>query len=210
MSLLARDDVWRTQRIGAREVEVLDLQHPKLTERILPDIEAGTKVYYDRRWRVSERFARHLDAHPDSFRDRAVLVLGCGVGLEAIAAAPHASRLVLNDASRTAVELSGVQLERNGHRSFEPLVGRYEDVAPASVDLCIGSFLVYDEETLTSMVALMRRLPVPVLLANDPMDAFDDLRHDCGRRIRRLTPHDDTPIVWFEAADDASAGSALP
>lgn len=188
-------------RLGSRDVEVLDLEHPEVAKRIIPDIEAGTKVYYDRRWRVSERLAEHLDEHPDQVRDRRVLVLGCGVGLEALAAAPYARGVVLNDLSATAVGLSMLQLERNGVDAVETVVGRYEDVRLPPVDVCIGSFLVYDPQTLDAMVALMERLPVPVLLANDPMDAFDDLLHACGRKIRRLTPLDDTPIVWFEAED---------
>ena len=200
MSLLDRDDVWTRTRLGAHAVEVLDLEHPTVAERILPDIGAGTKVYYDRRWRVSRRFAEHLCEHPSLTRDRRVLVLGCGVGLEALAAARHASRVVLNDLSATAVELSALQLERNGFASFDTVVGRYEKAPLPHVDLCIGSFLVYDPETLEAMVALMERLPVPVLLANDPMDAFDDLLHASGRRIRRLSSPDDKPIVWFEAA----------
>lgn len=203
MSLLDRDDAWQPLRLGARVIEVLELEHPSVTERIVSEIEAGTSVYYDRRWRVSERFAEFLEEHPSLLRDRRVLVLGCGVGLEALAAAPHAARVILNDLSATAVELSAVQLERNGFAAHDALVGRYEDLPLPPVDLCIGSFLIYDAESVRAMVALMERVGVPVLLANDPMDAFDELLHACGRRIRRCTAQDDTPIVWFEARVDA-------
>ena len=196
---------WRRARIGARAVDVLDPAHPEVTARIIADIEGGTKVYYDRRWRVSTEFAAFLDARPELVRASTLLVLGCGIGLEALAAAPHAERVILNDLSQTAVDLSREQLDRNGLAAHEGLVGRFEDVPLPSFDLAIGSFVVYDDDSRDAMIAFMARTHRPVLLANDAMDAFDDLLHGAGRRIRRLSHPDERPIVWFEGA--ASAGS---
>lgn len=199
--LLDRDDAWLVDRIGERAVEVLDLDHPAVAAPIVVDIDAGTKVYYDRRWRVSERFAAFLEARPELLRGRVVAVLGCGVGLEALAAAPHASRLILNDLSDAAVELSGLQLERNGFAAYDRVVGRYEEASLPAAEIAIGSFLVYDAETLAAMTAFMERTGMPVVLANDPMEAFDDLLHASGRRIERLTDFEDLPIVRFDAGN---------
>lgn len=192
--------MWRPYRIGQREVEVLDLEHPSVAAKIIPDIEAGTKVYYDRRWRVSEEFAAFLERESELVADRTVLVLGCGVGLEALAVAPYAERVLLNDLSATAVELSQAQLLHNGHASVEGLVGRLEELAFPAFDLAIGSFLVYDDETRDAMLAFLSLYPArPVLLANDAMGAFEDLVANSGRRIRRLSSMDARPIIWFEA-----------
>jgi predicted nicotinamide N-methyase len=191
--------MWRPYRIGERAVEVLDFEHPEVSAKIIPDIEAGTEVYYDRRWRVSEQFAALLERDPALVRDRTVLVLGCGVGLEALAAAPYVAHLYLNDLSRTAVELSRAQLEHNGWTAHTPLVGRFEEIALPAFDLAIGSFLVFDDETRESMLAFMSLYPQPVLLANDPMGAFEDVLVDSGRRIRRLSGPEERPIIWFEA-----------
>lgn len=185
-------------RIGARRVEVLDLDHEAVENRIIPDIERGTKVYYDRRWRASESFASFLEREPRHVRGATVLVLGCGVGLEALAAAPYAKALILNDLSATAVELSRAQLDRNGFRAHDPLVGRWEQVALPRFDVAIGSFLVYDDASRRALADFMDRTDAPVLLANDPMEAFEDLLHDAGRTIRRLSSPDERPIVWFE------------
>lgn len=192
--------MWRPYRIGEREVEVLDLEHPAVAAKIIPDIEAGTKVYYDRRWRVSEHFAELLERESARVAGRTVLVLGCGVGLEALAVAPYANEILLNDLSATAVELSRSQLQRNGHSAVEDLVGRFEEIALPDFDLAIGSFLVYDNETRDAMLAFLSLYSSkPVLLANDAMGAFEDVVANSSRRIRRLSGLDERPIIVFEA-----------
>jgi hypothetical protein len=60
------------------------------------------------------------------------------------------------------------------------------------------------------MVSFMERADAPVLLANDPMEAFDDLLHHAGRRIRRLSADDERPIVWFVGRDDPERSGAAP
>ena len=198
--MTSSDDRWRRAHIGARAVHVLDPAHPEVAARIIADIEGGTKVYYDRRWRVSAELAAFLDARPGLVRGSTVLVLGCGIGLEALAAAPHAERVILNDLSGTAVDLSREQLDRNGASNHDGLVGRFEEVPLPPIDLAIGSFVVYDGDSRDAMVSFMARTDRPVLLANDAMDAFDDLLHDAGRRIRRLSRSAARPIVWFQGA----------
>lgn len=190
--------MWLPREIAGRTFEVLDLEHPDVAAPILADIERGDKVYYDRRWRVSERFATHLAKTPDAVRDRKVLVLGCGVGLESLAVAPHAAFLWLNDASATAVELSRRQLARNGFQQHEPLVGRYERVDLPRFDVAIGSFLVYDDQTREAVLAFMARTSQPIILANESMEVFDDLVHGSGRRIRRMDDAPSTRVVLFE------------
>ena len=164
----------------------------------MADIESGTKVYYDRRWRATVDFAEHLERQAEPLEGKIILVLGCGVGLEALAAAPYAAHLILNDLSATAVALSREQLDRNGFHRHEGLIGRFESVQLPEFDLAIGSFLVYDAASHDAMLGFMGRTRRPVLLANDPMEAFDDVVHAAGRRIRRVSPMDARPIVWFD------------
>ena len=46
------------------------------------EIDAGIDVYYDRRWKATERFARLLYEQPSLVSDKRILILGAGAGVE--------------------------------------------------------------------------------------------------------------------------------
>lgn len=171
-----------------------------MTAAILEEMATGLKVYYDRRWRVSELLALTLVANPELVRGRDVLVLGCGVGLEALAAAQAGARFItLNDLSPLAVTLSRLQLRRNGFRRHAGQIGDYREMPLPGFDVALGSFLVYDSATLAAMLGFLERTDRPLLLANDAMDAYHDLLSRNPRRARRLAGDAGRPVVWFEA-----------
>jgi predicted nicotinamide N-methyase len=161
------------------------------------DLNAGTTVYYDRRWAVTDRCCRFFLAEPTWVADRTVVVLGAGVGLETLVLGRLCRKLYINDLSPTALRLCTLQLRRNGIRNVICLPGRYEHLFLPLVDLIVGCFLVYNRETGASMRQLLARCTPPVLLMNDNLPCFRTLLRKTSRQIRSLLPHDHKPCYLF-------------
>ena len=189
--------LWHTVTIATHSFQVLNLDHPRITARIIDDMDAGVEVYYDRRWAATERFSRFLLANPGWVGNRSVLVLGAGIGLETLVIGQLCQTLYINDLAPAALELCGWQLRRNGITDFSCLPGRYETLQVPPVDLIAGCFLVYNRETATAMRQLLARCAAPVLLMNDPMPDWHTLMREVARPRRSLLPPDDDPCILF-------------
>lgn len=189
--------LWRTVTVATRHYQLLNLDHPRITARIIGDIDAGVEVYYDRRWAVTERFCRFLLADPSWVTNRSVLILGAGIGLEALVIGQLCQTLYINDLAPAALELCGCQLRRNGITDFIGLPGRYETLQVPPVDLIAGCFLVYNRETATAMRQFLARCAAPVLLMNDPMPDLHTLIRESPRPRRFLLPPDADPCILF-------------
>ena len=177
---------------------MLNLDHAGVEAGILTEIDAGIDVYYDRRWEAAELLCRFVLDEPHRFRDRRVLVLGAGVGMEAVVLGSLCKGLLVNDLAPVALALAAEQLRENGLDDFDLLTGRYETLAIEDVDIAVGSFLVYDAETASAFKAfLARHAAVPVVLANDTMPALEDLLADTVRPWRDLASAEGFRLVLF-------------
>ena len=183
--------MWKLYTASTHTFEVLDLEHPKVSADILGDIRAGTEVYYDRRWQASERLCAWLLENPGLLKGKRVLVLGCGVGLESLAACALSAHVHLNDLSPVALRLSAAQLERNGLSNYDLLPGPYEALELPPIDLALGSFLIYNKNTRTAMQTLLAKTSVPVWVCNDTMPAFTKLLKQTGRQVEMLVRWED-------------------
>jgi predicted nicotinamide N-methyase len=192
--------LWLSVDIAERCFHILNLDHPKISARILSDIDAGTAVYYDRRWRLTDRFCRFLLAEPAWVAGRTVLVLGAGVGLETLVIGSLCDKLYINDLSPVALELCARQLSQNGVVGVSCLPGRYEHLVLPPVDLLVGCFLVYNRDSASSMRSLLERRTPPVLLMNDNMSSWRTLVRQTSRQVRSLLPAGDVPCLLFTAA----------
>jgi hypothetical protein len=186
--------------IAGRCFQLLNLDHPQISTRIIRDIDAGIAVYYDRRWAVTDRFCRFFLAESAWVAGRSVLVLGAGVGLETLVIGSLCRKLYINDLSLVALELCVQQLSQNGIAEVTCLPGRYEQLALPPVDLLVGCFLVYNRHSAAAMWRLLERHTPPVLLMNDNMTSFRTLVRKTSRQARSLLPPGDIPCFLFSSA----------
>jgi hypothetical protein len=185
--------------IAGRCFQLLNLDHPQISARIIRDIDAGVAVYYDRRWVVTDRFCRFLLAESAWVAGRSVLVLGAGVGLETLVIGSLCRQLYINDLSAVALELCVQQLSQNGIVEVTCLPGRYEHLALPPVDLLVGCFLVYNRDSAVAMRHLLERPTPPVLLMNDNMTSFRTLVRKTSRQVQSLLPPGDVPCCLFSS-----------
>ncbi|TCK26628.1 class I SAM-dependent methyltransferase [Pseudonocardia endophytica] len=96
-------------------------------------------------------------------RGRAVLEIGCGLGLPSIAAALSGARVLATDRSEDAVafternaELSGVTLET----AVRPWTDDHALVAWGPWDLVLGADVLYNDRCVRELLALLPRLLV--------------------------------------------------
>jgi predicted nicotinamide N-methyase len=194
----ATPSLWRTVTVAAHHFRLLNLDHPRITARIMDDIDAGVEVYYDRRWRVTAHFCRFLLANPSWVSKRSVLIIGAGLGLESLVIGQLCKTLYINDLSPAAMELCGCQLRHNGITDFICLPGRYESLQLPPVDLVAGCFLVYNRETAAAMRQFLDRCAVPVLLMNDTMPDLHALLRETPRPSRSLLAPDAEQCLLFD------------
>lgn len=168
--------------VGQEWYSLMNLNHPRVEKDIMAEMSRGIAVFYDVRWDITEVFTTWLAENPDLFHQKRVLVLGAGVGAETLILGRHAQHLWLNDLSPTALALCREQLLENQITNATFLPGRYEQLDLPEVDLVVGSFLVYDEETYQAMSTFMDSHRGELILVNEPLDPFP--------RMRRERPHE--------------------
>ena len=184
-------------------MRTLNLDHPEVVAKVIEEIDAGVDVYYDNRWEATECFCRFFLEEPHWVRDLRVLVLGAGVGMEAVIVGSLCKRLLVNDLAPVALELSAEQLRENGVHNFDLLSGRYETLAFEHVDIAVGSFLVYDADTASAMKTFLdRHAAIPLILVNDTMPDFRGLLATTVRPWRDLTSIEGVRLVLFEPRAD--------
>lgn len=199
MSQTPAPPYWHPITLAGHSFQLLNLDHPQISGRILGDLDAGIAVTYDRRWDVTARFGRFCLTHPEWVAGRTVLVLGAGVGLETLVIGRLCHHLYLNDLAPSALALGAEQLQRNGIAHFTCLCGRYETLPLPPVDLLVGCYLVYSRDTAAAMRQLLARPTPPVLLSNDNLLSWQSLLRTTRRPYRRLLPPDDLHCVLFDA-----------
>ena len=194
---------WHPITLDGHSFQLLNLDHPAISTRILGDLDAGITVTYDYRWDVTARFGSFLLANPEWVAGRTVLVLGAGVGLETLVIGRLCRHLYLNDLAPAALALSAEQLQHNGIAHFTCLCGRFETLPLPPVDLVVGCYLVFSRDTAAAMRQFLARATPPVLLINDNLLNWQSLLKTTRRPYRLLLPPDDLPCVLFDT--DASA-----
>jgi len=178
-----KDDLWQEIRVGESDYELLNLAHAEVDLRVMGDMENGVDVFYDCRWGITEVLSRWLEENAELIRDRKILILGAGVGMETLVLARHGSHVWVNDLAPVSLELCGEQLEKNGLKNFTKVVGRYEEIELPSVDLIIASFLIYNEETLASMQSFLASYQGELILVNERLDPFPKFLSQHEHRI---------------------------
>ena len=199
MSQTPAPPYWYSVTLAGHSFQLLNLDHPQVSARILGDLDAGIAVTYDRRWDVTARFGSFLLTNPEWVADREVLVLGAGVGLETLVIGSLCHHLYLNDLAPSALALGAEQLQRNGMAHFTYLPGRYETLSLPPVDILVGCYLVYSRDTAAAMRQLLARPTPPVLLSNDNLLSWQSLLRTTRRPYRSLLPPDNLHCVLFDA-----------
>jgi len=118
--------------------------------------EFGTP-YWAYHWGGGLALARHVLDHPELVAGRAVLDLGAGSGLVAIAAAMSGARQVIAaDVDRYAVEAMRMNAAANGVE-ISPLHGDLTSGALPEVDVVLVGDLFYEAELATRVAAFLDR-----------------------------------------------------
>ena len=173
--------LWEKVQMGGELYTLMNLEHPEVDARVRADMDAGVAVYYDRRWETAALLSEWLLAHPEQMSAKRVLVLGAGVGAEALVLGRHSAHVWLNDLSPVALELCARQMAQNGMANYTTLLGRYEDLELPAVDLVVASFLVYNKDTSTAMRAFLAGHQGDLILVNERLDPF--------RKFLKAEPH---------------------
>jgi predicted nicotinamide N-methyase len=171
----------------------MNLGHPHVLGRVSSDMAAGVAVYYDRRWSITKVLTAWLLENVGVFSGQRVLVLGAGVGAEALVLARHGKHVWVNDLAPAGLQLCAEQLNQNGLQNYTELLGRYEEIEFPEVDLVVAGFLIYNKDTLAAMRAFLERHHGDVLLVNERLKEF--------RAFLKTEPHE----VIFDL-DDGSVG----
>ena len=174
------DIKWMSKQVGGEEFQLLNLEHSSVDARVMEEMEAGVDVYYDRRWGATAVLTDWLGEHREVFEGKKVLALGVGVGEESLLLGKLGEHIWLNDLAPVSLELCGEQMEENGLSNFTVLVGRYEQLDLPKVDLVIGGFLIYNEETCAAMEAFLKGHKGQVILVNERLAPFPEFlkRHE--------------------------------
>lgn len=155
--------------------DLLDLDQREVEKRIIADMETGVDVYYDRRWEVTDYLTDWLERQHEIYAGKKVLILGAGVGAESLVLGRLAEKVYLNDLSPAALELCVEQMEYNGYTCYQKLLGSYQNLKLPEVDLVVGSFLVYNRETLGAMKTFMKENKAQFILMNENLKEFKSL-----------------------------------
>ena len=188
---------WIQKTIENQVFRMLNPDHPEINSLVMDDIDSGVDVYYDQRWSETELFCRFLLSHPQWLSGRSILVLGAGMGMEALVAGRLGNKLYLNDYSKVALALNAMQLKENGITAVELLPGRYEKMKLPDVDMAIGCFLVYNDETLAAMRTFIEQYAGRLILMNGDMPAFNQLCASTDRRTETLFTDKKSRCVLF-------------
>lgn len=189
--------LWIETEIGNQAFTLLNLDHPEVASQVFGEMEDGIDVYYDCRWGVTHHLVSYLLTEPHWLTEKNALILGAGVGCETLLAARQCRKLYLNDLAPKSLELCAKQLKQNGASNFSMLPGRYEELALPKVDLVLGSFLVYNAETLSAMQAFLQKWDGEMLLMNETLKPFQRLLKSVERPIEVLFEEEGAQCIHF-------------
>jgi len=175
--------IYRKTVIGETEYYLLDLDQKAVEKRIIQDMDAGVEVYYDRRWEVTEFLTRWLENNQSYYFEKRAMVLGAGVGAEALVLGRLTEKVYLNDLSSTALELCAEQMDYNKLINYEILLGRYQEIELPVVDIVVASFLVYNRETLNAMRTFMAENHAKFILMNENLKEFKSLLKEFNHEL---------------------------
>ena len=177
---------WIETLVGGETFKLLNLDHRATEERIMDEMQNGVAVFYDRRWDATEVLTDWLGENLSLIKNKRILVLGAGVGMETVLLAKHAEHIWINDLAPVALELCQEQLAQNGLTNATSLCGRYEELELPEVDLVVASFLVYDKETRTAMQRYLREIlqkEKAFILMNEMLPPFKSLLNEEAHEI---------------------------
>ncbi len=148
--------------------------------------------YWAELWPSALSLARAL---PLDLAGKAVIEVGCGLGVPALVAAAHGARVTAIDWAPAAIEL----LEQNAARNGLTLHARVADwrAFRGFFDLALASDVLYEQRNVEPLLELLPRLAPVVLLAEPGRPAgtefFERAREvwtieELAERVRRLTP----------------------
>lgn len=163
---------WQSEVVGGEQFELLNLEHPSLEKKVMEEMAKGVEVYYDRRWSATAVLTDWLGENRSLFQGKTVLILGAGIGAETLLLGKHAEHVWLNDLAPVALELCEEQMLENGLSNFTLLPGRYEELELPEVDLIVGSFLIYNEDTMAAMERFLTLQRGEVILVNERLAPF--------------------------------------
>lgn len=147
-------------------------------------VTAGVHMpYWGLLWPSGVALAEEALMHPDSFKGRRVLELGCGLGVTATAALDAGSSLLAVDCFDEALLFTRYntlrntgQIPRTALLDWRTEAGRAACLAAAPFDLLLAADVLYEQENLEPLMAL-----VPDVLAENGVFWLAEP----GRRVSR-------------------------
>ena len=151
-------------------VGVLDLHggrvrfvHPREPTALLDDEDVAADQayppYWAEVWESGVELAHAVSARP--WTGRAVLELGCGLGLPSLAAALGGARVLATDRSADALAFAGANAAQNGV-TVQTAVCAWAEPAPllarAPWDLVLAADVLYGQRNVDELTALLPRL----------------------------------------------------
>jgi predicted nicotinamide N-methyase len=197
---------------------VADLERVVDRQALLRDDEIPEPPYWAHRWIGAAAVARYLAEPTIDLAGRAVLDLGCGVGLTGLVAAARGADVWFADRAPAALEFVAASLERNALPGHPVALDFVRDRPARRFDLVIGAEIVYEPaayaplaEFLDAAVAPGGELLLTDAFRSDATTFFATLerRGFRGRRMPRREWEEGRPQGLFLCAFSRSeAGGA--
>lgn len=132
-------------------------------------VAAGVHMpYWGLLWPSGVALAEEVLAHPDTLRGRCVLELGCGLGVTATAALDVGALLLAADCFDEALLFTRYNTLRNTGQmprttllDWRTEAGRVACLAAAPFDLLLAADVLYEQENLDPLLALVPNLLTP-------------------------------------------------
>ncbi|MDF1751526.1 MAG: class I SAM-dependent methyltransferase [Verrucomicrobiales bacterium] len=191
---------WLPRTIGTERFELINFDHAAIEKLVLDEMDTGFEVFYDNRWGLTSEFSHWLVENQPLFRDRSILNLGAGAGIETLVLAKYARKIYINDLSELSLQLCAEQLEENGLNNFESLPGDYTRIpVPLECDLAIACFSIYCPVTSASVKSFLNRFRGEVIIVNEFLKPFREFLTEIDRESEVLKEFQSGVALRFPA-----------
>jgi ETFB lysine methyltransferase len=122
-------------------------------------------------WHSAVALAAFIDAHPEVFNGEEILDLGCGLGLEGIAAARHCKRITFADYDSDALMAAELNVLQNGvdqNAAFQLL--DFRDKPERQWKIIIAADIIYESRFVAPLLAFIYAALAPdgILIIAEP------------------------------------------
>jgi predicted nicotinamide N-methyase len=150
---------------------------------------APVAPYWAVLWRGATALARWVESN--DVRGLRVLELGCGLGLPSLAAARGGAEVTATDADPDALEIVEINAAANGLALATGAFDFRADPAPGEFDLVLASDVLYEENSVGSLIERLPELAPTAVIASPDRRPFERFLAEARLRCDAVAERDD-------------------